>query len=107
MVALDTIVVRSSRILGADVGGETVLMSSEQGNYYALTATSRAIWERLETPVRVSDLCAELAATYQMPLETVEIDTLDFLGYLETQNMIESHPEAPAESGPEIVAPQD
>lgn len=107
MVGLDTIVVRNSRILGADVGGETVLMSSEQGNYYALTATSRAIWERLETPVRVRDLCAELAATYQMPLETVEIDTLDFLGYLETQNMIESHPEAPAESGPEIVAPRD
>ncbi|MDP3377246.1 MAG: PqqD family peptide modification chaperone [Brevundimonas sp.] len=106
MVALDTIVVRNSRILGADVGGETVLMSSEQGNYYALTATSRAIWERLETPVRVSDLCAELAATYQMPLETVEIDTLDFLDYLETQNMIESQnaPEAPADSGP---APQD
>ena len=57
MVALDTVVVRNSRILDASVGDDTVLMGIEQGNYYALTATSRVIWERLKTPVRVRDLC--------------------------------------------------
>ncbi|CCG40575.1 PqqD family peptide modification chaperone [Magnetospirillum molischianum] len=90
MVALETIVVRNDGILDANVGDETVLMSIENGQYYALTATSRAIWERLKEPVRVRDLCTDLADTYQTPLETVKTDTLEFLSYLETQKMIES-----------------
>lgn len=92
MVALETIVVRTSRILDASVGDDTVLMSVEKGEYYALAATSRAIWARLKTPVRVRDLCIDLAETYQAPLETVETDTLEFLTYLEAQNLIESRP---------------
>ena len=92
MVALETIVVRTGRILGANFGDETVLMSVEKGEYYALAATGRAIWARLETPVRVRDLCIALAETYQAPLETIEIDTLEFLTYLEAQNLIESRP---------------
>lgn len=89
MVALETIVVRNDTILDANVGDETVLMSVENGQYYALTATSRAIWERLKAPVRVRDLCVNLASAYQTPLETVEADTLEFLNYLEAQKMIE------------------
>lgn len=89
MVALETIIVRNDTILDANVGDETVLMSVENGQYYALTATSRAIWERLKEPVRVRDLCADLAHAYQAPLETVAADTLEFLTYLEAQKMIE------------------
>ncbi len=89
MVALETIVVRNDTILDANVGTETVLMSVENGQYYALTATSRAVWERLKVPVRVRDLCADLASAYQTPLETIEADTLEFLSYLEAQKMIE------------------
>ncbi|RYG87558.1 MAG: PqqD family protein [Alphaproteobacteria bacterium] len=89
MVGLETVVVRSAAILDASVGGETVLMSVETGQYYTLKVTSRAIWERLREPVRVRDLCADLANAYQAPLDTVESDTLAFLNHLEAQNMIE------------------
>lgn len=92
MMALDTVVVRNSDVLGSDVGDDTVLMGIEQGSYYTLTATSRVIWERLKAPVRVRDLCAELAEAYRMPLETVEVDTIEFLDYLETQRLIERKP---------------
>lgn len=88
MVGLETIVVRSDGIFDAAAGDETVLMSPENGTYYALKATSRAIWDRLKTPVRVDDLCVELADTYQVPLETVKTDTLEFLNHLEAQKMI-------------------
>ncbi len=89
MVGLETVVVRSAAILDASVGGETVLMSVETGQYYTLKVTSRAIWQRLREPVRVRDLCADLANAYQAPRDTVESDTLAFLNYLEAQNMIE------------------
>ncbi len=89
MVGLETVVVRSAAILDASVGEETVLMSVETGQYYTLKVTSRAIWERLREPVRVRDLCADLANAYEAPLDTVERDTLAFLNHLEAQNMIE------------------
>jgi len=73
MVTLKTVVVRRNGIFEASVGDEAVLMSVENEQYYALTATSHAIWELLKEPVRVGELfCAKLADAYQMPLETVE-----------------------------------
>ncbi|MCK6444621.1 PqqD family peptide modification chaperone [Elstera cyanobacteriorum] len=90
MVAKNTVIVRNDAILSAAVGGETVLMSAEQGQYYALTATSHDIWDRLKTPIRVADLCTALAEAYGVPLETVETDTLAFLEYLESQAMIKT-----------------
>ncbi|MBA4763234.1 PqqD family protein [Sphingomonas sp.] len=89
MVDLETVIVRSDTVLDASVGDESVLMSIETGQYYTMKVTSRAIWERLDTPVRVRDLCAALADAYQAPLETVETDTVAFLNYLEAHKMIE------------------
>lgn len=91
MVALETIVVRKDGMLDAEVGDETVLMSVESGEYYALKETSRAIWDRLKVPVRVDALCDDLATAYRMPLERVTADTLDFLRHLETLKMIQIH----------------
>lgn len=90
MVALETIIVRNANILDATVGAEAVLMNVGNGQYYTLKATSQAIWKRMEEPVRVRDLCTDLADAYDMPLETVTTDTLEFLNYLEAQKMIES-----------------
>lgn len=91
MVDLETVVVRSDTILDTSVDDNIVAMSITTGQYYAMKVTSRAIWERLHTPVRVGTLCAELADAYQTPLETVQADTLAFLNYLETEKMIERY----------------
>jgi hypothetical protein len=93
MVSLDTIVVRSSAVLDASVDDESVLMNIETGQYYAMKLSSRAIWERMETPIRVGELCVGLADAYRAPLATVEADTLEFLNYLEAQTMIEPRAE--------------
>lgn len=93
MIDLETIVVRSGTVLDASVDDESVLMSIETGHYYTMKVTSRAIWERLDTPVRVGDLCAALADAYRAPLATVEADTLEFLNYLEAQKMVERRAE--------------
>lgn len=89
MVDLESVVVRSDTILDASVDDNIVAMSVATGQYYAMKVTSRAIWARLDTPVRVDALCAALAEAYQAPLETVQADTLAFLNYLEAENMIE------------------
>lgn len=104
MVALESMIVRQSDILSAQVDDETVLMHVESGAYYVLTATSRTIWERLVEPIRVRDLCAALASLYEAPLQTVEADTLAFLHYLDAQKMIvERHDKGPESATPPSI----
>ncbi len=85
----DTVIARATAPLAAEIDGETVLMSIERGRYYGLADTGRDIWNRLEHPIRVSDLCTALAADYDGPPERVAADAMVFLGRLIEENLIE------------------
>jgi hypothetical protein len=88
MLGPDSLVMRDSAIFGADLAEETVLLSVDQGKYFSLSATSRAIWAGLSEAVRVKDLCANLARTYDAPIDQITKDTLAFLDYLQARGLI-------------------
>lgn len=88
-VTLFSTVVQSREPLSAEVDGETVLMSVEQGRYFGLDAIGGDVWHRLESPVRVSDLCAALAADYDGAPDVIERDVLDLLGRMAARGLIE------------------
>lgn len=90
MIAMETIVVRKDGIMDTRMGETIVLMSVENEQFFELQTTSRAIWERIKEPKRVRELCSDLADVYQMSLETVQSDIIDFLCFLEAKGMIES-----------------
>ena len=46
--------------LAAKVGDELVMMSAENGNYVGLSEVGARIWELIETPQAVDQLCARL-----------------------------------------------
>lgn len=78
-VGLDATVSRAVDVLGAEVAGEVVLMSVDQGFYFGLAETARAIWERVAEPVRVADLCRDLVLAYEGDAEQITTETLRFL----------------------------
>lgn len=84
-----SLVVRSDTPLSADVGGRVVLMSMERGNYYDLDAISSDIWNRLESPVRVSDLCAALCHVYDGTPSVIEADVVVLLHRFAEQGLID------------------
>ncbi len=84
-----TIVCRKSDLLTAEVNGEIVLMSVQDGLYFGLNAIGSDIWRRLETPVQVAALCAALTADYQGQASVIERDVLDLLETLATKHLIE------------------
>ena len=88
-ITLAAVVARNHAPLAADVGERVVLMSAERGNYYDLDETGSEIWRRIAQPVRVSDLCAQLLATYDAPREALEADVLAFLQRLASQGLID------------------
>ncbi len=89
MLGPDSLVMRGSSVFGADLAEETVLLSVDLGKYFSLSATSRAIWDSLSQAIRVSDLCANLAVTYDAPLDQITKDTLEFLDYLQARGLVQ------------------
>lgn len=85
----DDIVRRAPETLASDVGAETVLMSLDGGVYAGLDEMGQAIWRRIEDPVRVADLCADLLAAYDAEPATIEADVLAFLDKLVANKMAE------------------
>ena len=78
-IALTTTVARSDELVCAMMDNEVVMMSLEQGAYFGLDAIGSRIWELLEHPMTVSELCRQLLASYAVDVETCHQDTLDFL----------------------------
>lgn len=82
-------VVRNEACLSAKVENEIVLMSIESGCYGGLDDIGGDIWQRLEEPITVTELCNDLAVEYNADRTTIETDVLAFLNALWQKQMIE------------------
>lgn len=75
--------------LAADVGGEFVLMSVEQGKYFGLDEIGSEVWRRIEQPVGVAQLCAALASEYDGEAAVIERDVIALLQQLGEHDFLE------------------
>ncbi|MFV3131424.1 PqqD family peptide modification chaperone [Niveispirillum sp. KHB5.9] len=84
----DTIFTRSPDPLTTEVDGETVMMDVESGSYFNLDRIGSAIWARLENPVRFDDLCRDLHAIYDAPLDTIRADVAALLSRMLSHKLV-------------------
>jgi hypothetical protein len=87
-VARDSVVVRNKELVFREVDGETVMLSVETGKYYGLDPVGGKIWELIEQPMAVSELCARLLEEFDVELETCEQDVLCFLNQLAEEQIV-------------------
>ena len=76
---LSSQITRNNELFYAAAGEELVMMSTEGGNYYGLDPVGRRIWEIIDEPRTVSDICAELLMDFQVPAATCEAEVLAFV----------------------------
>jgi len=88
MLALSSTVSRGGDLLQAQVGEELVMMSIDAGAYFGLAEVGKRIWELIERPTTVADLCARLTDEYDVPREICETETLSFLRELQGHGII-------------------
>ncbi len=68
--------------LVAKVGEELVMMSAEKGNYIGLSEVGTRVWELIETPRDVDDLCAQLEQEFEVAPEVCRMEVKAFLDEL-------------------------
>jgi hypothetical protein len=82
-ITLDTTVSRIGETLYARVGTEeAVMMSVAAGCYYGLNAVAVRIWELLERPMTIAELCARLCEEFEVDAQTCEAEVLKFVNEL-------------------------
>lgn len=66
-------------MLSTELDGDVVLMSAEQGRYYALDAVASSVWRRLDAAPTGEALIADLVADFQGNSEQIRADVLALL----------------------------
>jgi hypothetical protein len=83
-----TVISRSPSVLTAEVDGEVVMMSIEQGRYFGLDDIGSDIWKRLDKPCSFAELIDWLAGDYEADRATIAADVRDLLGRMAEQDVV-------------------
>jgi hypothetical protein len=97
MISPSSIVVASSSQVFCDLGGEAAILSLANGMYYGLNAVGAFIWNRIQEPVSVEEICRIVVGEYGIDPALCREDVVRLLGELRDQELIEVR-DAPASS---------
>jgi hypothetical protein len=83
-----TMISRSPSVLAAEVQGEIVMMSIEQGSYFGLDDIGSDIWKRIEQPCSFAALIDGLATAYDADRCTIVTDVRQLLDRMAAQDVV-------------------
>lgn len=84
----NTIVEKREDIVTADLDGNVVMMSVENGKYYGMDEIATAIWKNIEQPIRVEQLVHILMDEFDVSEEQCQKDVITFLTKLYNEILI-------------------
>src|SRR5215469_580466 len=87
-IAEKTVISRSPAVLAAEVDGEIVMMSIEQGRYFGLDDIGSDIWKRLDQPCSFTTLVDRLVADYDADRATIAADVEALLGRMAAEDVV-------------------
>jgi len=88
-VAPTSLISKTDNHLASEVDGEIVLMGIEDGKFFSLSGTGKAIWEALESYNKVSDIITHLTNRYDVAEDVCRTETLTLLADLQARKIID------------------
>ena len=83
-----TVVTHGNEHIATEIDSRVVMMSVEQGKYYGLDSVGSRIWNLLEQPRRIMEVCAIIQDEFAVERETCERDVLEFIDRLVAVNLL-------------------
>ena len=88
IINLNTTLQRRADLISADMDGDVVMLDVENGKYFGLNAVGAQIWEAIETPQNVSDVCTAIEQAFEVSRSICETDTLAILKDMHDRDML-------------------
>ena len=81
---------RNPELITADMDGDTVMMNIANGKYFGINEVGSRVWELLESPVSVADLCRHIAAEFEVDDSRCRSDLLKLLAEMLEHDVVRS-----------------
>lgn len=88
-ISRDSTVVAGTDQISSQLEGETVMLALSDGVYYGLDSVGARVWELVQTPRAVGEVCSRIEAEYDVEAGRCERDVLRLLGELVAAGMLE------------------
>ena len=76
----ETVLCRNSEVIHAPVGTEELIMLGiDAGRYYSVNPVGRYVWELLEQPRTIPELCSAVCAEFEVDAQACEADIVKFV----------------------------
>jgi len=80
---------RTPGLMATPIDNELVILSMQSNSYVSLDQVGRRIWDAIEDPITVQELCAQLASEYSSEAGTINADVMAFLDKLEADGLVQ------------------
>jgi hypothetical protein len=87
-----SLIARREGWIAAWVDESLIMMHTESAFYLNLTGSGGRVWELLESPRRISDLCEILSREFDIEPDAARLEVLPFLDQLLLRKAIDVHP---------------
>ena len=77
-LTMSTVLARSPEPLAAKIDDEIVMLDPKQSTYFGLDAPGAAIWEMLDEPRSLAEVCDRLVDHFEVDDDTCRRDVLPF-----------------------------
>ena len=85
---IKSLVTRAPDMMAAPVDQDLVILNLIKNSYIGLDGVGRRIWELLEQPKNIEDLCRALSAEFDGSPEEITGDVLSFVKELEAEGLL-------------------
>ena len=85
----DSSIVAAKEQVSCDLGGETVILNLKDSVYYGLTEVGFRVWNLIQEPQSVSDVCRILLKEYEVDPARCKNDLLALLQEMKSRGLIE------------------
>ena len=86
---LASTVVVARDVLSTQLGSEQVMLNLRDGTYYGLDEVGAAIWNLLQRPIKVAEICDAIVEGYEVEAERCRRDVVRLLRELMEHGLVE------------------
>lgn len=87
-LTMTSFIVRSDHLIGNKVDNELVMIDLDSDHYYGLDSIATDIWERIASPIRISELCENLLENYAVEKDQCQQELLALLEQMNEKGIL-------------------
>jgi hypothetical protein len=83
-----TILARPANLVASEIDGEMVILDIESGHFFQLNQIGSRIWEAIEAPTTMAELCRSMQDRFDVDQKTCRRDVNDFVAQLSQSGLV-------------------